>query len=370
MTEETVAPPAPTQVEFPCEACGGIMKFSPQAQQVTCVYCGHEMRIPQSAEEVEELDLVAYLQQAGDEADMRQDTVVACSSCGAQTSFDASVQSDLCPFCGSAIVAKPHADSGIRPKSLLPFAVPREEAVNLFRAWLRSLWFAPNELKTAADQADSSRLNGLYVPYWTYDADTISHYSGERGDDYWETQHYTATENGKTVHKTRQVRKTRWHHVSGVVFQTFDDLLVLASASLPQACTEKLEPWDLANLVPFDETYLAGFRTERYQVPLEQGYERACAMMDSAIERAIRSDIGGDHQRIHSVHTRRQNLTFKHVLLPIWLSAYRFKDKPYRFLVNARTGEVQGERPWSFWKILFLVLGLVGLGVGIVYACQ
>ncbi len=370
MTEETAAPPAPKQVEFPCEQCGGIMKFSPSAQQVTCVYCGHEMVIPQSAEEVQELDLMAYFRQAQDDADTRQETVVSCSSCGAQTSFDATTQSDVCPFCGSALVAKPHAESGIRPKSLLPFAVPRERALEQFRQWIKSLWFAPSALKTAADQASGTRLTGLYVPYWTYDADTISHYTGERGDDYWVTESYTTRENGKTVHKTRQVRKTRWHHVSGVVFQTFDDLLVLASVSLPKTCTEKLEPWDLERLVPFDETYLAGFRTERYQVTLEQGFDQACSMMDRAIELAIRSDIGGDHQRIHSVNTRRQNLTFKHILLPVWLSTYRFKEKPYRFLVNARTGEVQGERPWSFWKILFLVLGLAGLGLGIYYACH
>jgi hypothetical protein len=210
----------------------------------------------------------------------------------------------------------------------------------------------------------------MYVPYWTYDADTISYYTGERGDDYWVTESYTTTENGKTVTKTRQVRKTRWHRVSGVVFNVFDDLLVLASEGLPTKCAEKLEPWDLENLVPFDDKYLAGFRAERYQVDLKEGFEKACGMMDDAIRTAIRRDIGGDHQRIHSVNTRRQHLTFKHLLLPVWLSAYRYGGKPYRFLVNGRTGEVQGERPWSVWKILLLVLGVAAAGAAVYFACN
>ncbi len=370
MSEDTAAPVAVQQIEFPCEQCGGIMRFLPTAQQVTCIYCGHEMHIPQSGEEIEELDLEAYFQEAGSQEDMVEDTVVSCSACGAETSFSPTVQADKCPFCDSPIVAAPHADTHIRPRSLLPFAVPREQAVKLFGGWLRSLWFAPSALKRSADQATASRLAGMYVPYWTYDADTISHYTGERGDDYWETQTYTTTVNGKRVTRTRQVRRTRWHRVSGVVFNTFDDILVLASEGLPTACAEKLEPWDLENLVPFDEKYLAGFRAERYQVDLKQGFEKACGKMDDAIRAAIRRDIGGDHQRIHSVHTRRQHLTFKHLLLPVWVSAYRYGGKPYRFLVNGRTGEVQGERPWSVWKILLLVFGLAAAGVALYLACS
>jgi DNA-directed RNA polymerase subunit RPC12/RpoP len=366
MSEETAAENAKAYIEFPCEQCGGLMKFSPSSQAVTCVYCGHEMRVPQS----EELDLIQYLEHAQEAEDVFEETVVSCSSCGAETTLDPSVQSDACPFCGTPIVAQSHTEQVMRPKSLLPFGVSREQGLTLFREWLHSLWFAPNALKHASDDASKSKLNGIYVPHWTYDANTISHYTGERGDDYWETQHYTTTENGKTVQKTRRVRKTRWHYVSGVVYQMFDDILVLASESLPTAYAEKLEPWDLQNLVPFEEKYLAGFRTERYQVSLERGFERACDVMDSAIERAIRNDIGGDHQRIHSVQTRRQNLTFKHILLPIWLSAYQYKGKPYRFMVNARTGEVQGERPWSVWKILFAVLGVTAAGLAIWYACH
>jgi hypothetical protein len=207
------------------------------------------------------------------------------------------------------------------------------------------------------------------VPYWTYDANTISAYSGERGEDYHVTESYTTRENGKTVTRTRQVKKTRWHRVSGTVTNAFDDVLVLASRSLPAACTTRLEPWDLENLAPFQPEYLAGFRTESYQVGLEEGMEQAKTIMDAAIRTAICRDIGGDHQRVHDVDTQYNDLTFKHVLLPLWLSVYRYGEKPYRFVVNARTGEVQGERPWSWVKITLAVLGALAVIGGVLALC-
>ena len=58
-----------------------------------------------------------------------------------------------------------------------------------------------------------------------------------------------------------------------------------------------------------------------------------------------------------------RDVTFKHILLPVWLVAYRFRGRTYRFVVNARTGRVQGERPWSAWKIaLAVILGAAFAG--------
>jgi hypothetical protein len=202
----------------------------------------------------------------------------------------------------------------------------------------------------------------MYIPYWTYDSDTISRYKGQRGDDYSTTESYT--ENDKT--KTRTVTKTRWTSVSGTLKLFFDDVLVIASKSLPQKKTNKLEPWDLENLIPFDEKFLSGFRTETYRIGLKDGFDVAKIKMDPKIREAINHQIGGDHQKITSLTTAYSNITFKHTLLPIWISAYRFKNKVYRFIVNGRTGKVQGERPWCWWKIALLVIAILG-AIGAIY---
>src|SRR5690606_19059736 len=113
---------------------------------------------------------------------------------------------------------------------------------------------------------------------------------------------------------------------------------------------------DLRELKTFDAAYLSGFVAQSYQMNLPQGFEVAKRKMDPAIRRKICADIGGDHQRIATVNTQYDHVTFKHLLLPIWLASYRYHNKVYRFLVNARTGEVQGERPWSVWKIAAAVI--------------
>ena len=259
-----------------------------------------------------------------------------------------------CPFCGADIVATGASTKRIKPKALLPFEIDRKKAHELFQGWIRGLWFAPNALKRFARQ--DSPINGLYCPYWTYDCNTTTQYTGMRGDDYWTTETYASYENGRSVTRTRQVRRTRWTPVSGAVFNRFDDVLVVASESLPRKYAQALEPWDLDKLEPYQDAYLSGFRAESYQVDLPTGFERAKEIMAPTIHSTICSDIGGDHQQVTSTSSQYDAITFKYVLLPVWLSAYRYRNKVFRFLVNARTGEVQGERPWSWVKIALAVI--------------
>jgi len=103
--------------------------------------------------------------------------------------------------------------------------------------------------------------------------------------------------------------------------------------------------------VSYADEYLSGFIAERYQVDLKQGWTRAAERMDEVIRGDVKRNIGGDHQRITTLQTQHSDITYKHILLPMWICSYRYRQKVYRFLVNARTGEVQGQRPWSWVKI-------------------
>lgn len=350
--------------EFPCRSCGAKLEFAPGAA-LKCPYCGFENEIPQSGEEIKELDLHEYMEGAVQQEEMVETQTVKCQSCGAEQTLDPNITTSHCAFCGTQMHAEAETNRKIKPKSLLPFKVDKKQGMEQFRDWMKGLWFAPNALKKYA-RAEGG-LKGLYIPYWTYDSNTISWYTGERGIDYTETEYYTEEdEDGNTVEKSRQVTRTEWYPVSGVVFDDFDDVLVLASWSLPREKTERLEPWDLENLTPYQIEYLSGFQVEAYQVDLAQGFEHAKKIMNEAIEDTIRRDIGGDHQRIESVRSQYDNITFKHILLPIWINAYRYQGKSYRFVINARTGEVQGERPYSIIKIAAAVGGALVAG-GLIY---
>jgi hypothetical protein len=169
------------------------------------------------------------------------------------------------------------------------------------------------------------------------------------------------TRDGKRVTERYQDTETRWRPASGRVARDFDDMLVVGSESLPRDLAEQLEPWDLGNLVPYRDEYLSGFLAERYQIDVQKGWLRAQERMEVVIRGDVRRDIGGDHQRIHSLDTRHGSITFKHVLLPLWICSYRYKEKIYRFLVNARTGEVQGQRPWSWVKITLTAIAVASV---------
>ena len=353
--------PPPEPHRFPCAQCGASLEYAPGADVLRCGHCGHENRIAAADAPIVEQDFRQTLQTLAHTAATRESIAVHCDSCGASYSFDAAAHAGLCPFCGAPAVAKTEQHRQLQPQALLPFQVTRDRARESFQRWLGSLWFAPGKLKDYA--RDDANLSGMYVPYWTYDADTATRYQGERGDDYQVQEIYRTVENGREVERVRVVTKTRWTPAAGVVSRFFDDVLVLASASLPRAVTERLEPWDLANLTPYQEAYLSGFRAEMYQVELDQGFERAREIMALTIRRDIERDIGGDRQRIHAADTRYGDIRFKHILLPVWMSAFRFRDKVYRFVVNGRTGEVQGERPYSPWKIAFAIL-LAALLIG------
>lgn len=343
------------------------MVFDPGAGALRCRHCGVTADIPESDAELSEVDYSATL--AGLEANSPriERLTVRCAACGANVQFDDNVTSKNCCFCGSPIVAEAVSQKCLRPSALLPFRVSGKDAIASYRRWLHSLWLAPTDLSRHAEL--DGALVGTYMPFWTYDCVATTTYSGFRGEDYWDTETYTTVVNGQRRTMTRRVRKTRWYPASGTVVDRFDDVLIPASASLPISSQTQAEPWDLEACVPYRDEFLAGFRSESYSVTLTEGFEGAKVRMKPRIEASIRGDIGGDRQRITSATSRYDRVTFKHLLLPMWLSAYRYKRRIYRVLINGRTGELIGDRPWSAWKISGLVLlvlalaGLVGLAL-------
>ncbi len=340
---------------FPCDQCGADMRFDPSADQLVCDFCGNTQAIEghgEAAEPIRELDFEQALQAALPQAEFEDIRTVKCTNCGAEFEFDPNVHAAQCPFCATPIVTDTGLQRHIKPKGVLPFSLSEREAREAMINWLGRLWFAPGGLKEYARKG--RKMQGIYVPYWTFDADTKSRYRGQRGTIYHVTR--TVKRNGRT--ETRRVQKVRWRSVSGRVARWFDDVLVLASHSLPRTFTDALEPWDLAELEPYQPEYLAGFRAEGYTVSLEDGFSAAREKMDRVIRRDVRFDIGGDRQRIREIRTQVSDVTFKHVLLPVWLAAYKYRGRTYRFVVNGRSGRVQGERPWSVWKITFAVLAV------------
>lgn len=353
-----------TQTRFPCQQCGAALHYSIGTDSLECQYCGYLNRIADKDVRIEELDFHSALQRLQTSRKVTPETnVISCPNCAAQFALDAHIHSGECPFCSTTVVTSTSQAKPIKPKALLPFQIDAKQAKEAYIKWLSKLWFAPGELKKYAREEAS--LNGVYIPYWTYDSDTATAYDGQRGDVYFVTQMVTEVVNGRRVRRRRQVPKIRWTRVSGRTARHFDDVLVGATQTLPRKITDWLEPWDLQNLLPYTEEYLSGFSSEVYQVELDQGFNYAQSNMDKIIRKDVQHAIGGDQQRIGRLQTSHSDTTFKHVLLPLWTAAFEFRGKTYRFVVNGRTGKVRGERPYSVIKIALAALagGAVLIGV-------
>lgn len=356
-----------TRSRWPCPNCGAAMNFDPRSGLLLCGHCGHSEALPEAAPTAQagalrEHDLEAALRGALPASEIEEVRVSRCTGCGAELELGDLISATTCPFCATPVMPGGPPQRQIRPQAVAPFVVPERAARDAMGKWLGSLWFAPNGLQEFARKG--RQLTGIYVPFWTFDADSRSRYSGMRGDAYYVTETVTVTVDGKPQRQTRQVRKIRWSARSGAVARAFDDVLVIGSASLPQDHTEALEPWDLGSLQPYSKDYLSGFQAEAYAVPLEAGHGRARQQMAQVISQDVRRDIGGDEQRINGIDTDWSSETFKHILLPVWTAAYRYNGKSYTYVVNGQTGKVKGERPWSVWKITFaVILGLLAAGL-------
>lgn len=358
--------PISNQKEIICSNCGADLVYQPGTHQLTCQFCGNVNEIKSSTSDVVEINYNYFISHKQEDSVNQTIKTITCQGCGATTTLEDHKVADSCGFCNTPLVIdQQKTEQLIRPQGILPFHIDEKNGVELYRKWIKKLWWAPNSLKKMARQEE--KLQGIYIPYWTYDSSTTTNYTGQRGDDYETTQTFTNSE-GKQ--ETRTVTNTDWTKVSGTVYNNFDDVMVVASRSLSEKYVDMLEPWDLNKTVNYDSKYISGFKAEKYQRNVEEGFERAKQKMDYVIEGLIRNQIGGDHQRIHSKSTQYNKVTFKHLLLPIWISSYRYKDEIYRFMINGRTGEVQGERPYSWIKITLAVVAALATGAGIYYFTQ
>lgn len=338
-----------------CQNCGADMVFDPKIGKLACPYCDAQKTIATNLADIVERDFDSFLRPEAERLQpLAKDAMqVTCNSCGATVTFIPPETATSCDFCAAKIVAQPKvADPLVAPEGVLPFSVQNKEAIVSLKKWTGSRWFAPNALKTMAqhDKAES-----IYLPYWTFDADTQTFYQGQRGEDYQETEYYEDSEGNQ---QSRTVTHTNWYHTSGNVSRHFDDVPIPATTSVLPKYINKLN-WDFGGLASYDPAYLSGHKAQTYQVTLEEGFEKFKGFADGIIHRDCENDIGGDRQRVDSKDTNYSNVTFKHILVPVYAGAYKFNNKVYQIIVNGRTGEVQGERPYSKIKIGCLVISIL-----------
>ena len=352
---------------FPCDRCGADLVFSVGEQSLQCPYCAAIKQIEPPAEvPIVERDYLRAIERlkrlrektSHDEESSITEHAIRCSSCGADVIFQGTLTSSQCPYCASPLQRDNIHDSVSRlpVDGVLPFLVPQTQAAANLRNWVKSLWWAPNEF---LKQGANGKFNGVYMPYFTYDAATQTRFSGQRGDTYFVTV-------GEGNNR-RTEQRIRWSYREGAFNRFFDDVMMIAATKQHLDLVEALEPWPLDQLMSFTPEVLAGFFSRTYDVELEDGFRGARQRMEAALSMEVRQRIGGDVQQVDSQQTNYSAVTFKHILLPVWLLAYRYQNKTYQVMMNAATGEVSGQRPYSWVKITFAAM-LIAIVVATIWS--
>lgn len=343
--------------KFACPACGGEAHWNPAKKALVCPFCGTiaPMEPPKEGEGiVPEHDLVAALRSIPDEKRgwVAERKSVKCQSCQAITVFDPARLAQRCDFCGSSsLIPFDEIKAPIRPESLLEFRLSNSDVRDKIRVWYGNRWFAPNALKA---RALTDTLHGVYLPYWTFDAQVHAQWEAESGYHYYETESYTDS-NGRR--QTRQVQRTRWEYSSGELDHFFDDELVPASRGVPSDLLRKIEPFPTTtDLKPYDPGYLSGWVVEQYQIDLVAAAQHSRTVMDAKIERLCAAEVPGDTHRNLRVAPDYTGQTFKHLLVPVWVLSYNYGSKTFQVIINGYTGSIAGKHPLSWVKIALAVL--------------
>jgi predicted RNA-binding Zn-ribbon protein involved in translation (DUF1610 family) len=339
------------QQKHACPACGADAQWDPKRKALVCPFCGtvSPVELASDGTLVQEHDLVAALRAIPD--DKRgwgnERVAVQCQSCKAISMFDPKRVAQRCEFCGSpSIVPYTETRSAIHPESVLPFQWPEPQVREAMRKWYGSRWFAPNRMKSGAL---TDTVHGLYIPYWTFDAQVHADWTAEAGYYYYETRR-------KSDGSTEQVQKVRWEPASGSINHFFDDELVPATRGVDMGLLRQVEPFPTQQVVPYDSGYVSGWVVEQYQIDLVAAAQRARQQMDGKVQALCSQQVPGDTQRNLQVDADFSAQTFKHVLVPIWLLAYTYGRTTYQVVINGFTGKIAGKRPYSWVKIFFAVM--------------
>ncbi|GHU99927.1 hypothetical protein FACS1894211_06230 [Clostridia bacterium] len=342
---------------FKCQNCGNDLSYDPKSGRMVCEHCGTSVAI-EADRNVEQRPVDFSLDtQTQWGAETR---TFKCDNCGATTTFDQNEFAAECAYCGSKKVLKIEQFEGIKPGAVLPFTLSVADACAAWLAWLKKRFFAPRKIK---EDATLDHIKGVYSPCWTFDSDTFSHYNGIAGKYY-----YVTVGSGKNRHTERRIR---YFPIRGTIAKNFRDIMVEASPHLTDKDMTRLAPFPMSQAVAYDKRYLSGFSADHYDKNLQAGWKDGAKIMEDRIRADIKRSVNADVIQSLNVSTSYNNSTFKHVLLPVYVSRATFKEKIYNFFINGVNGKVSGKTPISAGKVLLAVaIGLVatvGIGLAVYY---
>jgi len=347
----------PDVAKTPCPSCGNQLQYAAEKAKLNCSYCNYSEAIDECNSTVKDIALKEFmletLQYIPEESGQHQ---FHCENCGSEFISEKELVNVNCGFCGSKTINEKAYDKKlVKPHGILPFNFSLDGATTIFYDWVKKGWLAPSNFSKSVYDYD---LHGIYIPFWTYNADTETYYYGQRGR--IKQSRSSMKVNGIPINR----QKISWTDVEGEILYSFKEILVVATNHIEQYIVEKLLPFQMNEVQSFNTKYLSGWETDLYSLDLSDGYDSASRIMDYKIDEMVKLDIGGDEQNIEDIQTLKYNQSFKHILLPVFICSYMYYNKKYHFSINGQSGKIVGQRPISRVKVaLLILLGIICISI-------
>ena len=326
------------------------MEFDVAAQALKCPNCGTVIEIINDRNKIVEHPLDRY-SSSRIRADEKTSHTMECKSCGARIEVEASCTATECPYCGTTYVLAEKQEEVVIPDGVVPFQIDQNQVGELFRNWIKKRWLAPGALRNLYQKG---KLQGVYLPYWTFDAQTHCYYTAQGGRTRTETYR---DKDGETHTRTH----TDWYFTSGTVGCFFDDVLVRASHKLDGRLLERIEPFQTADAASYSPDYFSGYEAECCSRDLEDAHREARQEMERELYQMAERDVLCRFDSVRDVHIQPEyrNETYTQLILPVYATAYDYKGRQYTVLVNGQTGSIRGGYPKSPLKIALLAAAAV-----------
>ena len=341
--------------ESPCPNCSSELNYDADKHALKCLHCGAVFPIAKSNEVIEENSIAIFNNAANISIPAVTTVTYKCSKCGQETQAAADIAFFECRNCGNNVLnPQAYNTRTITPTGIIPFQLSKQEAIDIFKNWIGKGFWNDSSLK---ELSLTDKLEGHYIPFFTFDCQTDNYWEGYAGSYYYETIR-TRDANGKEI--TQTVQRTRWYWRTGSFEQFFDDVLVCGNNRIPQEQINKIYPFNLQQLDVFDPDYLLGWQAKAYDKDLNETYNVAKGFIDERIHLEAARQLADDTYKDLRVQSQYTNETFKQVILPVWICQYLFKGKTYQFIINGQTGAISGNKPLSASKIaIAIIIGIV-----------
>ena len=339
-------------VDYKCPSCGATIPFSPEKQKWVCSYCGSEFTL----EELQKSQKKSVVEEKK-EIKVEDADIYRCQSCGAEIIADENTTATFCVYCGNTAILKDRIHNSRVPDLIIPFQKVKDDATKAFEKVVKHKPLVPKAFKT---KDNIQKITGIYIPFWAYDFQV----SG--------TVEFNATDVHTWTDFRNQYTKTDSFSVVCEGNMDYDKVLADGSSRFPDDLMDSLEPFDFQGLVSYNQAFLAGFFSEKYDVDEDKAVERAQRRAVNTSVSLMRETVNHQSCALLDNQLNVQEQKVYYILLPVWMVNTKYRDKTYTFAMNGQTGKIVGDLPlgrkevvvWSLviYLICFIIFLLLFLG--------